>query len=300
MNSRRPPESTAGGERGGRGSERITERSAASHPTRYDLRVPTWNADQYLQFGDERTQPCRDLVARIAVASPQRIIDLGCGPGNSTDVLARRWPAAELTGLDGSPEMVDAARRMHPERRWVVGDIATWAAGDDGPFDVVFSNAAMQWVDDHATTYPRILAHAAPGGALAVQVPGNLAAPAHRLMRELAQSDRWRTRFPAAGVLEWHVHDPKFYYDVLAPHAARIEIWETEYLHVMAGPEGIVDWYKGTGLRPFLDALASDSERASFTEHYLELVRVAFPRRPDGRVLFPFRRLFVLAYRPSA
>lgn len=262
--------------------------------------MPTWNADQYLRFGDERTQPCRDLVARIALASPRRIIDLGCGPGNSTEVLAKRWPAAELTGLDSSPEMIDAARGMYPERRWVVRDIAAWATGDDGPFDVVFSNAAMQWVDDHATTYPRLLTRAASGGALAVQVPCNYGAPAHRLMRELAESDGWRARLPAGGVREWHVHDPGFYYDVLAPHAARIEVWETEYLHVMAGPEAIVDWYKGTGLRPFLDALASDAERASFMAEYLELIRVAFPRRPDGRVLFPFRRLFVVAYRPSA
>jgi trans-aconitate 2-methyltransferase len=261
--------------------------------------MPTWNADQYLRFGEERTQPCRDLAARIDVASPGRVIDLGCGPGNSTEVLAKRWPDAELTGLDSSPEMIDAARRAYPQRRWVVGDIGGWAASDAGPFDVVFSNAAMQWVGDHGAAYPRLLAQAAPGGALAVQVPGNYDGLAHRLMRELAASDGWHPRFPAGGVREWYVHEPTFYYDALAPHAARLDLWETEYLHVMPGPEAIVEWYKGTGLRPFLDALATDAERAGFMAEYLEQIRAAFPARPDGKVLFPFRRLFLVAYRPG-
>jgi len=233
------------------------------------------------------------------LASPRRIIDLGCGPGNSTEVLAKHWPNAQLTGLDSSPDMIDAARRTYPDRGWIVGEIAAWAAAAGEPFDIVFSNAAMQWVNDHAAIYPRLLGRAALGGALAVQVPCNYDVPAHRLMRELALCDRWRAAFPAGGVREWHVHDPVFYYDVLAPHAARIDIWETEYIHVMAGPEAIVDWYKGTGLRPFLDALKSEADRTRFTAEYLERIRSAFPRRPDGRVVFPFRRLFVVAYRPS-
>jgi trans-aconitate 2-methyltransferase len=265
--------------------------------------VPTWNADQYLIFGDERTRPCRDLAARVALASPRRIVDLGCGPGNSADVLAHQWPDAELTGLDSSPEIVDAARRAHrahPARRWIVGDIAEWAAGEDGAFDLVFSNAALQWVGEHAALYPRLLRRAAFGGALAVQVPINQDGLAHRSMRELAASERWRHTFPRAGVREWHVHDVGFYYDVLAPHAERVELWETEYVHVMPGPEAIVDWYKGTGLRPFLEALPSEGARTLFTADYLERLRAAFPPRPDGRVLFPFRRLFLIAYRRTA
>jgi trans-aconitate 2-methyltransferase len=276
-------------------------------PLWHDLAVPTWNADQYLIFGDERTRPCRDLAARVALASSRRIIDLGCGPGNSTEVLASQWPGAELTGLDSSREMVDAARRAHrghPARRWIVGDIAEWAAGEDGAFDLVFSNAALQWVGEHATLYPRLLSRAALGGALAVQVPINQDGFAHRAMRELAASEPWRHTLlpsgPPAGVREWHVHDAGFYYDVLAPHAQRIDLWETEFVHVMPGPEAIVDWYKGSGLRPFLDALPSEDARALFTADYLERIRAAFPLRPDGRVLFPFRRLFVIAYRPGA
>jgi trans-aconitate 2-methyltransferase len=270
---------------------------ARGRACRYGFSVPTWNADQYLRFGDERTQPCRDLVARVARESPRQIVDLGCGPGNSTEVLAKRWPHAQIMGLDRSAEMIDAARRTSAERTWVVGDICAWAARKGEDFDIVFSNAALQWVDDHAAIFPRLMARVTVGGALAVQVPSNYDGVAHRLMREIAESTGWRGKFPAGGVREWHVHGPGFYYDVVAPHAARIDVWETEYQHVMPEPEAIVEWYKGTGLRPFLDALASDALRARFTAEYLEEIRAAYPRRPDGRVLFPFRRLFVVAYR---
>ncbi len=264
--------------------------------------MPTWNADQYLRFGNERTRACRDLAASIAVPSPRTVVDLGCGPGNSTEVLEGRWPDADLTGLDSSPDMIDAARRAFPDRAaprraWIVGDIGAWAARNTAPFDVVFSNAALQWVADHGALFPRLFGHVAPGGALAVQVPCNQDAPAHRLMRDLAVSAAWRRSFPAHGVREWHAHAATFYYDALASHAARVDIWETEYVHVLSGPEAIVDWYKGTGLRPFLEALASDAERARFVREYLERIETAFPRRPSGRVLFPFRRLFVVAYR---
>src|SRR5215831_14478153 len=177
--------------------------------------MPTWNPGQYLRFGDERTRPCRDLAARIDVAPVRTVIDLGCGPGNSTSILQGLWPDADITGLDNSNEMIQVARAAMPGSRWIVGDIAEWAAGNDGQFDVVFSNAAMQWVDDHAAVYPRLLGRVASGGALAVQVPGNYDGPAHRLMREIAASAEWRDAFDSRKVREWHVHDLDFYYDVL-------------------------------------------------------------------------------------
>ncbi len=253
--------------------------------------MPGWKPDQYLKFAAERTQPCRDLVARIAIENPRRVIDLGCGPGNSTEVLAARWPGAKLTGLDSSAEMIARARSLHPDWRWQAGDIAAWTDGEEC-FDVVFSNAAMQWVPDHARIFPRLLAHVAPGGALAVQMPGNFEAEAHRLMRAVAAG------FPAAdGVREWFAHGAEFYYDVLTPLAARVELWSTEYVHVMDGPEGIVEWYSGSGMRPFLDALPTDDERERFKAEYLAAIRDAYSPRPDGRVLFPFRRLFMVADR---
>jgi len=291
--------------------------------------MPSWDAEQYLKFADERTRPCRELAARVAIDAPRRVIDLGCGSGNSTRVLAERWPAAEVTGLDSSAQMIAAARRENPAGRWIEADIAGWhwqaqsASGEmptdvnslagtgrlrlpvppkrtdlPGRPDIIFSNAALQWVPDHAALLPRLLRQANPGGALAVQMPDNFDAPAHRAMRELAASAGWRELlFQGGGVREWHVDDLPFYYDTLAPHAARLDLWKTEYFQVMPDAEGIVAWYRGTGLRPFLDALPTDADRDRFAAEYLERIRAAYPRRTDGRVLFPFRRLFLIAYR---
>jgi trans-aconitate 2-methyltransferase len=261
--------------------------------------MPTWDAEQYLKFEQERSLPCRYLASRVAIAAPHRVIDLGCGPGNSTAVLAQRWPRAEFQGLDSSPEMIQSARQKFPKGKWILGDIAKWAKSPGKPFDVVFSNASMQWVDDHGAVFPRLMKQVAPGGALAIQVPGNFDAPAHTIMRGLASSIRWEDQFPPGGAREWHVNDLPFYYDVLSPHASRIDLWETEYLHVLPSAEAIVDWYKGTGMRPFLDALKTDESRKQFAADYLDEVRIAYPPRPDGRVLFPFRRLFLIAYQKS-
>ena len=240
--------------------------------------TPAWDAAQYLQFAEERTRPCRELAARIAVDSPRQILDLGCGPGNSTQVLAERWPDADLTGIDSSPDMIATARQTAPERRWLVDDITRWAANNQQRVDLVFSNAALQWVPDHAAIFPQLLTHVARGGALAVQMPNNIDAPAHRVARSLAASPAWRGRFPAAGVREWHVHDPAFYYDVLAPHAARVDLWETEYLQVMPNVEAILEWYKGTGLRPYFAALSNPADREQFAADYLAAIRGEYRR----------------------
>jgi trans-aconitate 2-methyltransferase len=256
--------------------------------------MPTWNPAQYLKFNDERTQPCRDLVARIALENPRCIVDLGCGPGNSTAVLAQRWPEANVTGIDSSADMIRAAHEKFPQGNWQQGDAASWTAAQ--PVDLVFSNAVLHWVADHAHLVPHLFAMVAPGGAIAFQVPCNMDAPAHRLMRDLATWTVWRPHF-VEKVREWHAHEPPFYYDLLAPLAARVEIWRTEYIHIMESPAAIVEWYKGTGLRPFLDRLASPADQDRFLADYLGEIETAFPRRHDGRVLFPFLRQFVVAYR---
>jgi trans-aconitate 2-methyltransferase len=259
--------------------------------------MSAWNPQQYLKFAEERTQPCRDLAGRIAVANVRRVIDLGCGPGNSTAVLRDRWPDAEFTGLDSSAEMMERARREYPGQRWIAGDIAEWSAGNDGPFDVVFSNAAMPWVNDHAAVYPQLLSRVAPGGALAIQIPGNIDALPHRLMREVAASPEWIRSFPHGEVREWHHHEMEFYYDTLACAAARLDLWATEYLHILPDAEAIVEWYRGTGLRPFLEVLETDAERQRFAADYLAALRPHYPPRPAGGVLFPFRRIFLIAYK---
>jgi trans-aconitate 2-methyltransferase len=262
--------------------------------------MPGWNPNQYLKFAEERTQPCRDLAARIQVANVHRAIDLGCGPGNSTAVLRERWPEAEFTGLDSSAVMIERARREWPEsprQHWIAGDISEWAAESGEQFDMVFSNAALQWVEDHAAVYPRLLARVAPGGALAIQIPGNIDALPHRLMREVAASPAWHHLFPPGRVREWHHHEMEFYYDVLALAAARLDLWATEYLHILPDAEAIVEWYRGTGLRPFLEVLESDDERRQFAADYLAALRPHYTPRPAGGVLFPFRRIFLIAYR---
>jgi trans-aconitate 2-methyltransferase len=256
--------------------------------------MTAWNAAQYLRFGDERTRPCRDLAARVDVAAPARVIDLGCGPGNSTAVLRQRWPAAEITGLDSSEEML-AKARADGAALWMQGDIARWAEEEGKPFDVVFSNAALQWVPDHGTLFPRLLSRVAAGGALAAQLPAYSDQPGQRLIREVARSAKWQARFTKAPV-DWRAESVEFYYDTLAARVARLELWETEYVHVVDGTHAVVEWYRATGLRPFLNALPAEGDRAEFLAEYHEALLPHYRPRPDGKVLFPFRRLFVLAY----
>lgn len=285
-----------------------------------------WNPDQYLKFSDERTQPCRDLAFRVALPHVNTAIDLGCGPGNSTQVLAERWPSTQITALDSDTSMINAAIESHPRGRWITGDIAKWAAGEppneaaeksanEVPdiaeksvsetaaesnselYDLVFSNAALQWLPDHATLYPQLFAHVAPGGALAVQIPSSFDRPAHRLLREMAASIGWRKWFPTGRVRTWHAHDHEFYYDLLSPLASRVDVWQTEYFHVMPNAEAVVEWYRGTGMRPYLTAIGEDPDREKFVAEYTEKIRVAYKPRPDGRILFPFLRIFVIAYR---
>lgn len=256
----------------------------------------SWSASKYLQFGEERTRPCLDLAARILVPEVRRIADLGCGPGNSTEVLAERWPAASITGVDSSADMLQAAREKHPTWHWEQADITEWAASPGDPYDLVFSNAALQWVPVPSTVLPRLMTKVAPGGALAVQIPV-YDAPAHRISRELAASPAWRHRFPNGVPGDWHSYDIAYYYDLLAPHCSRLDLWETEYQHILPDQAAIVEWYKGSGLRPLLSGLKDPAEQARFLAEYFEGVKSAFPVRASGRVLFPFRRIFWVAYR---
>ena len=253
-----------------------------------------WNAEQYLKFADERGRPSLDLVARIAVSRPERIIDLGCGPGNSTAVLRRQWPQAEITGLDNSEDMIAAARESHPEGIWILADAATWTA--EVPFDIVYSNAALQWLPDHESLFPHLFSWVAPGGALAVQIPAHFNSVLHKEIVEVAKNAEW-LHLMDAPLNVMTKKPPSFYYNLLQPLAARLEIWETEYYHVMESPRAIIEWFRGTGLRPYLEALESEGQRQRFVDMLLERYRRSYPRQNDGRILFPFRRLFIIAYR---
>ena len=250
-----------------------------------------WNPSLYLKFDDQRTRPARDLLARIPAPSPSRVADLGCGPGNSTELLVERWPKARVVGIDNSPGMLEQARRAHPDWSWEEHDVAGWAPAE--PYDVVYSNAALQWVPGHASLFPRLLEAVRPGGFLAVQMPRNLDAPSHALMRETAEEGTWRDKLRGARDA-LIVGDPNFYYDLIAPRAARLDLWETEYAQVMDSADAILEWVRGTGLRPFVQRL-DEAERAEFERRYLEKLRRAYPTRADGKVLFPFRRIFMVA-----
>jgi trans-aconitate 2-methyltransferase len=242
-----------------------------------------WDAGQYLRFADERTRPALDLLARIELATPRSIVDLGCGPGNSTGLLRERWPEATVTGIDTSADMLAAARRGYPGIYFVLGDIATWSPAE--LYDVVFSNAALQWVGDHEHLLPRLLDAVAPDGVLAVQMPRNHDFATHRLMRQAAAEGPWRDKLAGA---------PEFYYDRLALRCRRIVLWETNYIQVMDGIDAIIAWLHGTGLRPFLARL-DEAEQREFLDRYKALLAAEFPAQADGMVLLPYPRLFFIA-----
>ena len=257
--------------------------------------MPTWDAKLYLQFANERTQPALDLLARIShLPEPGQIVDLGCGPGNSTAILQQRWPEANLIGLDSSTEMIAAASQTYPTGNWLLGNAATWVA--EAPVDIAFSNAALQWIPNHASLLPHLMEQLAPGGVLAVQVPSHHEEPLHQVALDVADNPLWRHRMEAARNALTNER-PSFYYDTLQPLTSQLNIWETEYFHVMDSPKAILKWFRGTGLRPFLEALESDEHRQDFERQVLSGYTQAYSRQKDGRILFPFRRLFFTAYR---
>lgn len=254
-----------------------------------------WSAAQYRRFEAERTRPAADLLARVATEPVTRVVDLGCGPGNSTALLVARYPEARVLGLDLSEDMLAAARARLPGVDFRRQDIAAWRP--DAEADVIFANAALQWVPDHATLFPSLLGSLAPGGTLAVQMPDNLDEPTHRLMREVAAAGPWAARTRDAAASRAVRRDAAWYYRLVAEAGAgSIDIWRTTYYHPLDGAAAVVEWLKGTGLRPFLAALLPE-EVEDFTGRYRAAVAAAYPALPDGTVLLPFPRLFIVATR---
>ncbi len=255
--------------------------------------MSAWNPSLYMKFGSERTQPSIDLVSRIDISDPEHIIDIGCGPGNSTAILRQRWPNARITGLDNSPEMIDAAQQGYPAQEWILADAVKWQP--PAPYRIVFSNAALQWMPDHARLIPHLFGMVAKGGALAFQIPARLYSPLHQNLLEVADEAEWAQRMagPKNGFL---MERPAFYYDLLAGAASKVDLWETEYYHIMENYGAIISWASGTALRPFLDALDTEEQRQRFTQLLTARVERSYLVQRDGKVLFPFRRLFMVAY----
>ncbi|MCJ2079946.1 trans-aconitate 2-methyltransferase [Methylobacterium sp. J-090] len=257
-----------------------------------------WNPALYSRFEDERTRPAAELLARVPLDAPRLAYDLGCGPGNSTALIAARFPDAAVIGLDTSPAMLERARSRLPGLAFAQADAATWLP-ERAP-DLIYANAVLQWLPDHPVLLPRLFGLLAPGGVLAVQMPDNLAEPSHRLMRETARAGSWAGAIgdPAVAGRVGRMLDPAGYYDLLAPLAAEVDVWRTAYHHRMADAVAIVEWVSATGLRPFLEPLGPD-EAAGFLAAYEAAIEVGYPPRRDGRRLLAFPRVFIVARKAS-
>lgn len=250
--------------------------------------VNQWSARQYLKFEDERTRPARDLLAQVPLTEIRRAIDLGCGPGNSTELLVERYPGAIVSGIDSSADMLLQARRRLPQCSFIEGDLADWTPTE--PMDLVFANAAYQWVPDHLKAISRVLENLESGSVLAVQMPDNTREPSHVAMERVA------ARFGTAHAARGDLPDIATYYDVLKPHCARVEIWHTIYSHALAGAAAIAEWFRGSALQPFLAGMEPDRAE-KFVSAYINEITPCYPTRVDGSVLLRFPRLFIVATR---
>lgn len=250
----------------------------------------TWSPSTYLQFNDERTRAARDLLAQVPLVSARNVVDVGCGPGNSTALLVSRFPTAEILGIDSSPAMIEQARKDVPAARFLEADAKTWLPAADT--DLVFANAVYHWIPDHLLLFPRLLAALRPGGVVAVQMPDNVDEPTHQLMRQVADNGPWADGL--ACVARGALPAVRAFHDALSPVTSRLDIWHTIYNHVLDGPDAIVDWVSGTGLRPFIDPLPF-TERAEFLSRFRDRIAQAYPPLADGKVLLRFPRLFIVA-----
>jgi trans-aconitate 2-methyltransferase len=252
----------------------------------------SWSAKQYSKFESERNRPVLDLLAHIPTLAVKTAVDIGCGPGNSTELLLTKYPDAHVTGMDSSSDMIEAARKRMPDISFEVADISNWE--EKGPFDIILANAALHWVPDHNNLFPALINKLSPGGSLAVQMPDNFEEPSHRLMREIASAGPWKDKLAdSSKMVDRQTAD--WYYQKLRGTVSKLDIWRTTYYHPLAGgPDAIVEWFKGTGLQPFLNPLDAN-ERSEFINKYKDAVGKAYPAYPDGTVLLPFPRLFIIA-----
>jgi trans-aconitate 2-methyltransferase len=251
-----------------------------------------WSAEQYLKFEDERTRPSRDLLAQVPLVDAHKVVDIGCGPGNSTELLVRRWPSANVVGIDTSAEMLRQARERLPQQTFIEANVAHWVPPEN--VDVLFANAVFQWVPAHLKQLQRLLTKLSPGGVLAVQIPDSLNEPAHLMMREVANLEPWRNQLSEKARVRDELPTPGAYYDALSPLCTRLEIWHAIYCHVLDNAEAIVEWVKGTGLRPFLDLL-EPPEVKQFLAEYTVRIAATYQPQADGKVIFRFPRVFIVA-----
>ena len=252
----------------------------------------TWDPAQYLKFSNERVRPAFDLLAQVPLETARHVVDLGCGAGNMTVILKQRFPAADVLGVDGAETMLAKARTAAPGCRFEQADFSTWAPKSNQP-DLIFSNAALHWVTNHETLFPRLLSLLAPHGVLAIQMPSMHDAPLRALQNEVAREGPWSRYLDDTGYAR-ALLPVETYYDVIRPLVASLDIWQTTYLHVLSGEDAVTEWAAGSSLRPFLDKLPLEIAMA-FKAAYSAALRPHYPRRPDGTTLLPFKRFFLIA-----
>lgn len=252
----------------------------------------SWNSEQYLKFKAERTQPAIDLANRITIQSPTDIIDIGCGPGNSTEILKKRYPNAAVTGADNSENMLETAKEKYPDIEFILCDASRDLGRLCGKFDIVFSNACIQWVPDHPKLLREMMSLLKEGGELAVQVPMNFDEPIHKIIGETVSSEKWRDKFNEPR--HFYTLTPEKYYNILAEISSDFSMWQTTYFHRMKSHSDIMEWYKSTGLRPYLEAL-SPADKEKFEKDIFTEVEKAYPKQANGEIIFRFPRLFFKA-----
>jgi trans-aconitate 2-methyltransferase len=251
-----------------------------------------WNPDRYLDFAEERARPALDLIARIPLRRPRLIYDLGCGPGNSTSLLKHAFPGTRIVGLDRSPAMIAKAKESFGGLEFVSADVALWPG--DKEADLIFSNALFHWMPNHLDRMVRIVSAMKHEAVFAVQMPDNLAEPSHELMREIAEQGAWAAQLSKATEARAQIHPPTDYYNALKPMVRTVDIWHTAYYHAVDGVDGIVNMLSSSGLKPYLDSLRDD-EKIEFLDRYRDGLRREYPQADDGKVLFRFPRIFLLA-----
>jgi trans-aconitate 2-methyltransferase len=251
-----------------------------------------WNPQLYLRYKAERTQPSRDLVARIKLENPESIIDLGCGPGNSTQILVERWPHADIIGLDKSLGMIEKAMEDYPNQKWILGDAANME--ENRKYDLVFSNATLQWIPNHHLLMPKLFKHVNPNGVMAVQLPANQNSPLHQLLIATSRRRKWSDYTEGVDKLLTY-NSAGFYYDVFSEFAQNIAVWETVYHHIYNSHQDLIEFYRSTAMKPILERLPNDSAKNEFEKELLSEYQKIYPVQRDGKILGSMKRLFIVA-----